>query len=121
MGRWPLSVLATIACWAALVACGQGGGAAGRMRVEASTTQVADLVRQVGGRRVDVHQILRPNSDPHSYEPRPSDARALASAKVVFQSGGDVDRWLDGLIASAGAGDKRVRLIDHVHTIERKG
>jgi zinc/manganese transport system substrate-binding protein/manganese/iron transport system substrate-binding protein len=33
--------------------------------VVATTTQVADFVRNVGGRRVDVHQILHPNADPH--------------------------------------------------------
>jgi zinc/manganese transport system substrate-binding protein len=91
------------------------------VRVVATTTQVADFVRQVGGQRVEVHQILRPNSDPHAYEPRPSDAKELASAKTVFQSGGELDQWLDGLIRSTGAGHNVVRLIDSVHTAKRGG
>ncbi len=67
----------------------------------ATTTQVADLVRAVGGDQVSVTQILRPNSDPHDYEPRPSDARAIEGADVVFRSGGEVDAWMDDLIESS--------------------
>jgi ABC-type Zn uptake system ZnuABC Zn-binding protein ZnuA len=121
MGRHLLLALALIACSGALAACGQGTASGGRLRVVATTTQVGDFVRQVGGRRVDVHQILRPNSDPHEYEPRPSDAKELTRAKLVFQSGGDLDQWLDGLIRSAGAGYKVIRLIDSVKTIKRGG
>jgi ABC-type Zn uptake system ZnuABC Zn-binding protein ZnuA len=86
----------------------------------ATTTQVADLVRNVGGGRVDVHGILPPNADPHGYEPRPSDAKALTDADVVFQSGGDLDTWLDEVVDSAGGHAQRVTLIDSVTTIKGK-
>jgi len=77
------------------------------VRVVATTTQVADLVRAVGGDQVAVTQVLQPNSDPHDYEPRPSDARAIEGADVVFRSGGEVDEWMEDLIATNG-GDARV-------------
>jgi ABC-type Zn uptake system ZnuABC Zn-binding protein ZnuA len=83
----------------------------------ATTTQVGDLVRAVGGGRVDVHQLLGPNSDPHSYEPRPSDATALADADAVFRSGGDLDEWLVDLVDAAGGEAQVVDLIDSVETI----
>ena len=82
--------------------------------VVATTTQVGDLTRAVAGSRVEVDQILRPGSDPHEYEPRPSDAEAVAHAKVVIRSGGEVDDWLDGLIGQAGSSAKDVTLIDAV-------
>ena len=99
-----------------LVGCGAGDreGADGRLRVVATTGQVADIARNVGGPRVDVETILPPQTDPHSYEPRPSDAAALAGAEVVLRSGGDVDSWLDELIGSAGADARTVTLLDHV-------
>lgn len=87
----------------------------------ATTTQVGDLVREVGGDRVDVRQILRPNSDPHEYEPRPSDARSVAEADVVFESGGELDDWLDGLIESAGGDAPRAELIQAVATLPGDG
>jgi ABC-type Zn uptake system ZnuABC Zn-binding protein ZnuA len=82
--------------------------------VVATTTQAADMTRAVAGDRVEVHQILRPGSDPHEYEPRPSDAEAIASATTVIRSGGEVDEWLGSLIEQAGGDAEVTTLIDHV-------
>ena len=49
----------------------------------ATTTQLGDFVRNVGGEAVEVDQILQPNTDPHDYEPRPSDVEGAAGAKLV--------------------------------------
>jgi ABC-type Zn uptake system ZnuABC Zn-binding protein ZnuA len=121
VGRRLLYALGLIACAGGLLACGQGAGGGRQVRVLAPTTQVADFVRQVGGRRVAVHQVLKPNSDPHSYEPRPSDAREVARAKLVLRSGGELDEWLEGLIQSAGAGGRELRLMDSVRVERRDG
>jgi zinc/manganese transport system substrate-binding protein len=112
--------LALAAAVAVLIgACGAGTGSPrpGALAVTATTTQVADLVRAVGGRAVDVHQILQPNSDPHEYEVRPGDVKAIAESRLVFASGGDVDAWLADATRAAGAPGRVVRLIDHVRTL----
>jgi hypothetical protein len=88
-----------------------------RLDVVATTTQAADFARNVGGSRIDVHQILAPNADPHDYEVRPDDVRALAGADVVIRSGGDVDAWLDDAIGASGTDAPVVTLIDHVPEI----
>jgi ABC-type Zn uptake system ZnuABC Zn-binding protein ZnuA len=88
-----------------------------RLDVFATTTQAADFARNVGGSRIDVHQILAPNADPHDYEVRPDDVRALAGADVVIRSGGDVDAWLDDAIGASGTDAPVVTLIDHVPEI----
>ena len=80
----------------------------------ATTTQVADLVSNVGGRRVAVDRMLEPNSDPHGYEPRPSDAAAVAEADVVFRSGGEVDDWLGDVIENAGGDADSVDLGEEI-------
>jgi ABC-type Zn uptake system ZnuABC Zn-binding protein ZnuA len=111
-----------VALLLALVAgCGDGGTSNASVTAVATTTQVADLVRNVGGERVSVDSILRPNSDPHEYEPRPSDAAAVAKADLVFRSGGDLDGWLDEVLDSAGGDAERVTLIDSVKTIRGEG
>ena len=79
-------------------------GVPGRMTVVATTTQMQDLVRNVGGRHVHTVGILRPNVDPHDYEPTPSTAIALAGARLVVESGVGVDAWADDLIAAANPG-----------------
>lgn len=114
----PLAALAAVLV-AALAMGGCGGdtpAAAAKLTAVATTTQVADLVRNVGGRRVDVEQILEPNSDPHEYEPRPSDAKAVADAALVVRSGGEVDAWLDGVIDNAGGDAEQLTLLDRVRT-----
>jgi len=100
-----------------LGACADESGDGGEVKGVATTTQVADLVRNVGGRRAEVDGILRPEADPHDYEPRPSDAAALADADVVFSSGGEVDEWLGELVESAGGDAREVTLLDSVETI----
>jgi zinc/manganese transport system substrate-binding protein len=81
-----------VAC-VSLAGCGavSSTGDSGRLRVVATTTQLGDLTRAVGGDAVDVHQLLRANTDPHEYEPRPSDVVAAAGARVVFLSGDGLD------------------------------
>ena len=98
-------------------ACGNDG-ASGDRTVVATTTQVADLVRQVGGSRISVDGMLRPGGDPHDYEPRPSDVAAVARADLVFRSGGEVDDWLGDVIDNAGGHAEVVSLIDSVHRID---
>jgi ABC-type Zn uptake system ZnuABC Zn-binding protein ZnuA len=80
----------------------------------ATTTQVGDLARQVAGRRVNLHQVLQPGSDPHEYEPRPNDALAVGKADLILRSGGDVDVWLDKVVSQAGGNARVVTLIDSV-------
>lgn len=84
-------------------ACGVGSGnATGKPRVVATTTIVADIVRNVAGDRADVVALLAPGVDPHEYQPVPSDVQALAQAKVVFANGAGLEPWLPNLIESAG-------------------
>jgi ABC-type Zn uptake system ZnuABC Zn-binding protein ZnuA len=74
----------------------------GTITVVATTTQMQDLVRNVGGRRVHVVGILKPNVDPHDFEPTPSAVVALADARLVVESGAGLDTWADQLIDAAG-------------------
>ena len=88
---------------ALLAGCGSDDDAT----VVATTTQVADLARNVAGDTTAVGQILTPNADPHGYEPRARDVKRLVGAKLVLRSGGEVDDWLKEAQDSAGS-DARV-------------
>ena len=98
----------------ALCACAVGGAGEGRPTVVATTTQAADLVRNVAGSRMRVVGLLAPNSDPHEYEVRPQDVKALAGARLVVRSGGELDNWLRGAIESAGSGAPVLDLLSRV-------
>jgi ABC-type Zn uptake system ZnuABC Zn-binding protein ZnuA len=80
-----------------------GGGAQGAtLEVVATTTQVADLARVVGGDRVRVTSLIKPNVDAHDYEPSPADIDAIARADVVLKNGAGLEEWLDDTISSSG-------------------
>ena len=102
----------------AVAGCGDAGAGAksGRITVVATTTQVADLARDVGSDRIDVRQILAPNADPHDYEVRPDDIRSVSGADLVIRSGGDLDGWLSDAISSSGTEAPVLTLIDKVPT-----
>jgi ABC-type Zn uptake system ZnuABC Zn-binding protein ZnuA len=86
--------------------CGDGrtgaGDGSGRLRVVATTTPVQDFVRVIGGDKVALTGILKPNLDAHDYEPSPADLDAIARADVVVANGVGLERWLDDTIRSAG-------------------
>jgi ABC-type Zn uptake system ZnuABC Zn-binding protein ZnuA len=94
-------LLAATACGSSSADDARGGGPS-TLDVVATTTQVADFARNIGGDRVKVTQILKPNVDPHDYEPSPADVQAIAEADVVVESGVGLEKWLRPTIASSG-------------------
>jgi ABC-type Zn uptake system ZnuABC Zn-binding protein ZnuA len=105
---------------AAVTACGSSstntahdtgattGAPATTLKVIATTTQVADFARNIGGDRIQLTQILKPNVDPHDYEPSPLDIQAISEADVVVENGLGLERWLAQTIASSGFHGMRV-------------
>jgi zinc/manganese transport system substrate-binding protein/manganese/iron transport system substrate-binding protein len=83
---------------------GQSSGSGSKLKVVATTTQVADFTRNIGGDRIELTQILKPNVDPHDYEASPADVAAIAKADVVVKSGVGLEKFLDPAISSAGFG-----------------
>ncbi len=97
-----------------LASCTSGGptgtASTGRLAVVATTSVFADLVRNVGGDLVTVSSLVPPNSDVHTYSPKPSDIRALAGARIVFMNGLGLDDWLTRTIGSVANHAPVVRL-----------
>jgi ABC-type Zn uptake system ZnuABC Zn-binding protein ZnuA/ABC-type Mn2+/Zn2+ transport system permease subunit len=103
------TLLAGVAAALLLAGCGSTGAHHGVL-VVATTTQIGEFAREVGGSAVTVHQILQPNTDPHEYEPRPNDVIAANGAAIVFESGRGLDGWIDKVIARAGGHPRVVDL-----------
>ncbi len=75
----------------------------GKIKAVASFSILGDLVRNVGGDRVEVETLVGPNGDVHVYSPTPGDARKLAAAKVVFVNGLGLEGWMTRLVAASNA------------------
>ena len=86
-------VTVLMGCLVAVLAAGCGGesGEAGaaedRIQATTTTTMITDLVRQVGGDRVEVTGLMGPGVDPHLYRASQGDVSALRDADVVFYNG----------------------------------
>ena len=52
-----------------------------------STSIIADCTREIVGDNYEVVSLMGPEIDPHSYNPRPSDAKYLDQADVIIYSG----------------------------------
>ncbi len=97
------AALGALALLAAGCGSGSSDGGSGKLDVVATTTQLGDFVRSVGGEAVEVDQILQPNTDPHDYEPRPSDVEGAAEAELVFANGDNLDSWVDQVVSDSGS------------------
>lgn len=72
------------------------------LKVIASFSILADMVREVGGDRVTVTPLVAPGGDAHVYQPTPSDAKAITAADLVVVNGLGLEGWIDRLIAVSG-------------------
>lgn len=88
--------------------------AAGKLRVVATFTVLADMVGAVGGERVELTTLVGPDGDAHVYEPTPADARALARADLVVTNGHGFEGWIDRLVKASGYKGPRVVASDGV-------
>jgi zinc/manganese transport system substrate-binding protein len=82
--------------------------AAHKIEAVASFSILGDMVKQVGGDRVDVITLVGPNGDAHVYEPTPADAKNLAAANILFVNGLGFEGWMDRLEKSSGFKGKTV-------------
>jgi zinc/manganese transport system substrate-binding protein len=99
--RAAVSILAgcLVLAGSSLPAAAQG---ASKLKAVATFSILGDLVRQVGGERVEVTTLVGPNGDAHVYSPTPADGRRLAEAAIVFTNGLQFEGWIDRLIQSSG-------------------
>jgi zinc/manganese transport system substrate-binding protein len=78
------------------------GAHAEPMKVSASFSILGDMVKHVGGDRVEVFTFVGPNGDAHVYEPTPADAKELSESKVLFINGLGLEGWMTRLEKSSG-------------------
>lgn len=89
----------------AIAACGGGGATAaghGRIEVVAAENFWGSIATQLAGSKANVTSIIvNPNTDPHSYDPSPGDARTFAGAQLAIINGIGYDGWASKLVAAS--------------------
>jgi zinc/manganese transport system substrate-binding protein len=74
-----------------------------KLKVVATFSILGDVVKNVGGDRLEVAMLVGPNADAHVYSPSPTDARKLADAKLIVVNGLGFEGWIDRLAKASGS------------------
>lgn len=72
------------------------------LKVVATFTVLADMIRQVGGEDVTVATIVGPDGDVHTFEPTPATVNQVAEADLLVANGLGLEPWLERLVHSSG-------------------
>ncbi|GAB4072854.1 metal ABC transporter substrate-binding protein [Barrientosiimonas marina] len=83
-----------------------------KLQVIASFTILKDMVEQIGGDHVDVHNLVPTGTDPHEYEPLPEDIKNATDADLLLYNGmnleGGEDGWFFKMIDAVGQDESNV-------------
>jgi zinc/manganese transport system substrate-binding protein len=88
-----------------------------KVKAVASFSILGDMVRQVGGDRVDVTTFVGPNGNAHDFEPTPADAKRLAQSDVLFINGLGMEGWLPRLEQASGFDGETVRVTKGIDAV----
>lgn len=102
------------------------------LKVVTSFSILGDMTREVAGERAEVTVLVGPDGDAHSFEPKPSDASALADADVLIMNGLGFEPWMIRLAAAAktkakyvtasfGVNPRHLGEMEHDHGHSEKG
>jgi zinc/manganese transport system substrate-binding protein len=78
----------------------------GRLRVVATTTQVGEAARAVGGDEIALTVLLRPGAEAHEFEITPPAAAAIERSDLILESGAGLETWLQAPLATIGGADR---------------
>ena len=117
--------LAALLLLASIFGLPASADAADKIKAVASFSILGDMVKQVGGDRIELATLVGPDGDAHVFEPTPSDAKTLAGAQILFMNGLGFEGWMERLEKSSGFKGKVVVASEgvspHAMTEEEEG
>ncbi|MGC9457075.1 MAG: metal ABC transporter solute-binding protein, Zn/Mn family [Halothiobacillaceae bacterium] len=84
------------------------------LKVVATTTIAADLIRDLGGNRVEVTSLMGPGIDPHDYRATQGDIRRLRKADLIVYHGLNLEARLTRALEEIGREKPVIVLSDAV-------
>lgn len=121
-----------LASVALLVLSGTAATSAAKLRVVATTPDLAAIAREIGGSAVEVTALAKPTEDPHYVDAKPSHIVTLNRADVLIEGGAELELgWLPPLLESARNGkiaagargrivaSQRIRMVEVPRSFDR--
>ena len=94
--------LATVALLALSSTAAPNGG---KLKVVATTPDLASIAREIGGNMVDVTALAKPTEDPHYVDAKPSHIVTLSRADVLIEGGAELELgWMPPLLENSRNG-----------------
>jgi manganese/zinc/iron transport system substrate-binding protein len=117
--------LIAILFFLAAAGCSVPGGAAqvteyneNQLPIVATTSIVADLVRNIGGVRVNVQSLMGPGVDPHLYKASAGDVRRLEEAEIVFYNGLHLEAGMAIVLERMGESRHTIAVTQDINSAE---
>ncbi|GED69720.1 manganese-binding lipoprotein MntA [Brevibacillus reuszeri] len=111
MKKWNLFLVFLVST-VLMAACGahQSNGEPGKsdndkLHVVTTYSILYDIVKNIGGDRVEIHSLAPVGSNPHEYDPLPADVKKTTDADAVFYNGLNLEAgnsWFEKLLHTAG-------------------
>lgn len=96
---------------------GESGTGNGKLRIVTTLYAPYDFACQIAGGEADVSMLLSPGEESHSYDPTPQDIISIGSCDLFIYNGGENEKWVDGVLESAGGNVRVLRMMDVVDTV----
>ena len=78
-----------------------GTSPASQPLVVATNSVTCGLTKEIAGDTIDLKCLIDPGSDPHVYQPKPDDSKAIEQAKLILYGGYDFEPGLIKLIEAS--------------------
>ena len=89
----------------------------GKPQVSVTIYPIYDIVKNIGGDKISLHQIIPFGSEPHSFEPTPKDVIKIANSQLFIYTGEKVDLWAEDFTHLSPNSDKFLKLSNFVTII----
>src|SRR3954469_24148435 len=93
----------------AIAACALASVARADLKIVTTTTDYADIARQIGNGHVDVHSVMKGPENVHNVMAKPTEMVYLNKADLFVHSGLDTEPWKDNLVKGA----RNPRILDN--------
>lgn len=94
--------------------------AADKIRVSSFSTVLTEIAQQVGGDRVEVTGHVRPDMDPHEFEPKPSDLKTVGDAQLILVSAKHLEGYVGKLKQATGTKGTLLEVGDKFPSLKMK-
>lgn len=92
-----------------------------QLKVAATICPIGDMVKQVGGDRVEVLVLLPPGASPHVFEPTFGIAKALSKTRLFFEIGAGLDFWAEKLVKTSKENIRVIILSEGLKLLKESG